>query len=234
MAHATTNRPVIATAGGAACVLACCMVVGTARAAIVVDPWSSAVRGDRGDAWSVEVDEQGALLDRNWGATAWWNDSLGGVIRASALEGPFDSPAQRLVADAGAAWRLASEARGSADFVVGTRVAASRDGSVAARPPLGLGDYRGDAVPLVGLRGRMQIERGIALTTRGEVAVPDAGEAAGWSVGGGLGVELGAGWRLSLDAEWRSLGSSLERALGGSSDGGSGEGAIRIGFSREF
>lgn len=214
--------------------LAICAAVGMADAAFVLDRSGSGMRIDRRDEWSVEVDEAGALLDRNWGAAAWWNDSLGGVIRASALEGRFDAPAQRLIADAGAAWRLASESRGSADLVVGTRVAASRDGTVAERPPLGLGEYRGDAVPLVGLRGRLRIDRGVALTTRGEIAVPEAGEAAGWSVGGGLGVELGAGWRLSLDAEWRSLGSTLDRALGGAARDGSGEGAVWIGFAREF
>lgn len=66
MGHATTNRSVNRAARGAACMLAICAAVGMADAAFVLDRSGSGMRIDRRDEWSVEVDEAGALLDRNW------------------------------------------------------------------------------------------------------------------------------------------------------------------------
>ena len=156
------------------------------------------------------------------------------MVSARVLDNAAESGPRALLADTCAAWRLVRGERGAVDLYGGARTAAASD-SVAGAGGVDLGAYRGESQPIVGVRARQELMRGVVASARADVSPSAAGSASGWTVGGGVQVELDRAWRLSIEASVRSLDQSLTDALGSAvpASGGT-EGAVWIGPSKSF
>ena len=200
-------------------------------------PWfqnGSARNGWNQDQWRLEVEQPAPLLGPALGASAWWGDSLGAVLSARIVDGASESGPRAMLADACAAWRIARTEQGSVDVLGGARVAAATE-DVGAAGGLDFGAYRGESQPIVGMRARHELARGVIAAARADVSPRADASPSGWSVGGGLHVELDRAWRLSIEGSVGSLDRSLSDALGTVSPGdGRPEGAVWIGLSRSF
>lgn len=159
---------------------------------------------------------------------------MGAVLSARVVDAASESGPRAMLADACAAWRIARTPLGSVDVLGGARVAAATE-DVGAAGGLDLGGYRGESQPIVGMRARHELARGVVAAARADVSPRADASPSSWSVGGGLHVELDRAWRLSIEASIGSLDRTLSDALGTVSPGdGRPEGAVWIGISRSF
>lgn len=164
-------------------------------------------------------------------AGAWWNDSVGAVVRTRVVDDALAAGPQAMLGDACIAWRVASAQNGAVDVLVGARVAAASD----ADNGFDVGSLESESAAIAGARVRSEIDRGWSLAARADVAPRVSGAGVAWSASAGVEVSLDGGWNLGVDAGWRTLDAALVEALGGvPSDSSDGEGAVWVGFSKSF
>ena len=222
-----------------------------------IDPARAAVSGLGGrlsqmaDAGDEEAGTQ-RVRAYDMDASAWWSNAVGAVLSARVIDDA--APAgnqpvpQLMLTDLCAGWRVYQSPLASVDVLGGARVAAASDGGSdeggggAGRRGSGfadLGAYESTSAAIVGLRSKVEVARGCAISLRADVSPRTSGAGMAWSIGGGARVDVGGEWTLSVDAGWRTLDAALVDTLGGG--GGSGRsrsdeaiGAVWVGLSKSF
>ena len=185
-------------------------------------------------------------------ASAWWSNAVGAVLSARVIDDAAPSGIQPvpqlMLTDLCAGWRVYQSPLASLDVLGGGRVAAASDGGGdeggggGGRRGSGfadLGAYESTSAAIVGLRSKVEVARGCAISLRADASPRTSGAGMAWSIGGGARVDVGGGWTLSVDAGWRTLDAALVDTLGGG--GGSGRsrsdeaiGAVWVGLSKSF
>ena len=192
-----------------------------------------AVAPARTASW-IPADEAGSaapLVAYDLDAGAWWNDSIGAVVRARVVDDAVAAGPQAMLGDACIAWRVASAPNGTAAVLLGARVAAASD----ATDGFDVGSLESESAAIAGARVRAAIDRDWSISARADVAPRVSGSGVAWSASAGVEVALEGGWSLGVDAGWRTLDAALVDALGGvPADSSDGEGAIWLGFSKPF
>ncbi len=224
-----------------------------------IDPARAAVSGlggrlsqlaDAGD------EEAGARRVRAYDmdASAWWSNAVGAVLSARVIDDAAPSGnqpvPQLMLTDLCAGWRVYQSPLASLDVLGGGRVAAASDGGGdeggggggGGRRGSGfadLGAYESTSAAIVGMRTKVEVARGCAISLRADASPRTSGAGMAWSIGGGARVDVGGEWTLSVDAGWRTLDAALVDTLGGG--GGSGRsrsdeaiGAVWVGLSKSF
>ncbi|MFM1804431.1 MAG: hypothetical protein RL136_1310 [Planctomycetota bacterium] len=188
-------------------------------------------------------------------ASLWWNGAVGMVSSARVVDDRTAIGPQALLGDLCAAWRISQQESGAFEVLAGARVAAvargagvTADGGSSVGGSL-VGDAESAAIPIVGVRMRSTLARGVRVALRAEVgasgAAADSTAGIGarragldpeFGFGAGFELDLGRDWTMSLEARWRSLDRALiERIGSGPGAGGrSDEGALWIGLSKSF
>ena len=187
-------------------------------------------------------------------ASAWWSNAVGAVLSTRVIDdaAPSGNQAvpQLMLTDLCAGWRVYQSPLASVDVLGGARVAAASDGGGAeggggggggGRRESGfadLGAYESTSAAIVGMRSKVEVARGCAISLRADASPRTSGAGMAWSIGGGARVDVGGEWTLSVDAGWRTLDAALVDTLGG---GGSGRsrsdeaiGAVWVGLSKSF
>jgi hypothetical protein len=219
-----------------------------------IDPARAAVSGLGGrlsqlaDAGDEEAGTQ-RVRAYDMDASAWWSNAVGAVLSARVIDDAAPSGnqpvPQLMLTDLCAGWRVYQSPLASLDVLGGGRVAAASDGGGdeggGGRRGSGfadLGAYESTSAAIVGLRSKVEVARGCAISLRADASPRTSGAGMAWSIGGGARVDVGGEWTLSVDAGWRTLDAALVDTLGG---GGSGRsrsdeaiGAVWVGLSKSF
>ena len=187
-------------------------------------------------------------------ASAWWSNAVGAVLSTRVIDdaAPSGNQAvpQLMLTDLCAGWRVYQSPLASVDVLGGARVAAASDGGGAeggggggggGRRESGfadLGAYESTSAAIVGMRSKVEVARGCAISLRADASPRTSGAGMAWSIGGGARVDVGGEWTLSVDAGWRTLDAALVDTLGGDGSGRSRSdeaiGAVWVGLSKSF
>ena len=179
-------------------------------------------------------------------ASAWWSNAVGAVLSTRVIDdaAPSGNQAvpQLMLTDLCAGWRVYQSPLASVDVLGGARVAAASDGGGGGgRRESGfadLGAYESTSAAIVGMRSKVEVARGCAISLRADASPRTSGAGMAWSIGGGARVDVGGEWTLSVDAGWRTLDAALVDTLGGDGSGRSRSdeaiGAVWVGLSKSF